>query len=108
MTGADEGYIRTWSRHEDASSREGIASLLTLGDVLPPSAAPRFKQFGPVSSVNWIFTVLSDAPKTHDGWWHVETKLTAAMGGYSTQVMRIWNTDGELIAEGMQCVAIFM
>lgn len=108
MSGAKEGYIRTWSRHHDAASREGIASLLTLGDVLPPSAAPLFKELGPVSSVNWIFTVLSDSPKTEDGWWHVETKLTAAMGGYSTQVMRIWNMDGQLVAEGMQCVAIFM
>ena len=108
MSGADEGYIRTWSRHEDAASREGMASLLTLGDVLPPSAAPLFKAFGPVSSVNWIFTVLADEPKTEEGWWQVETRLTAAIGGYSTQVMRIWNTDGQLVAEGMQCVAIFM
>ena len=108
MSGADEGYIRTWSRHHDAASREGIASLLTLGDVLPPSAAPLFKAFGPVSSVNWIFTVLADDPKTEEGWWHVESRLTAATGGYSTQVMRIWNTDGQLVAEGMQCVAIFM
>ncbi len=108
MSGADEGYIRTWSRHVDFASREGMASLLTLSDVLPPSASPLFKQFGAVSSVNWIFTVLSDDPQTKDGWWHVETKLTAAAGGYSTQVMRIWNTHGELVAEGMQCVAIFM
>ncbi len=108
MSGASEGYIRTWSRHDDAASREGIASLLTLGDVLPPSAAPLFKQMGAISSVNWIFTVLTDAPKTEEGWWQVETKLTAAAGGYSTQVMRVWNTDGQLVAEGMQCVAIFM
>jgi len=108
MSAAKEGYIRTWSRHADAASRQGIASLLTLGDVLPPSAAPLFKQMGPISSVNWIFTVLTDEPKTEDGWWHVETKLTAATGGYSTQVMRIWNTEGQLVAEGMQCVAIFM
>lgn len=108
MSGAEQGYIRTWSRHGDAASRGGIASLLTLGDVLPPSAAPLFKQLGAISSVNWIFTVLTDTPTTHEGWWHVETKLTAAAGGYSSQVMRIWNTEGELVAEGMQCVAIFM
>jgi len=108
MSGANEGYIRTWSRHADPVSREGMASLLTLGDVLPPAAAPLFKQFGAISSVNWIFTVLTDDPQTKDGWWHVETKLTAAAGGYSSQVMRIWNIDGQLVAEGMQCVAIFM
>ena len=108
MSGADKGYIRTWSRHADPASREGIASLLTLGDVLPPSASPLFKQMGAISSINWIFTVLTDEPKTKDGWWHVETDLTAAAGGYSSQVMRIWNTEGQLVAEGMQCVAIFM
>jgi acyl-CoA thioesterase len=108
MSGADEGYIRTWSRHADPASRDGVASLLTLGDVLPPSASPLFKQLGPVSSINWIFTVLTDNPVTEDGWWHVETRLTAAIGGYSSQVMRIWNTEGRLVAEGMQCVAIFM
>jgi len=108
MSGAKDGYIRTWSRHADPDSREGMASLLTIGDVLPPSAAPLFKQFGAISSVNWVFTILSDNPQTEDGWWHVETRLTAAAGGYSTQVMRIWNTNGQLVAEGMQCVAIFM
>lgn len=108
MSGASEGYIRTWSRHHDESSRLGAASLLTLGDVLPPAAAPLFTEFGPVSSVNWIFTVLTDEPTTDDGWWQVETRLSAASGGYSTQVMRVWNTKGQLVAEGMQCVAIFM
>lgn len=108
MSGAKEGYIRTWSRHKDPASREGMASLLTLGDVLPPAAMPMLKKMGPVSSVNWMFNVLVDDPQTDDGWWHVETKLTAASGGYSSQVMRYWNTDGVLVAEGMQAVAIFV
>lgn len=108
MSGAKDGYIRTWSRHVDPASRDGIGSLLTLGDVLPPAAAPLFTKMGPISSVNWIFTVLTDTPQTEDGWWHVESKLTAAAGGYSSQVMRIWNTNGDLVAEGMQCVAIFV
>lgn len=107
MIGAQDGYIRVWSRHIDPASRDGICSLLTIGDVLPPAAAPLMKQPGPISSISWIFTVLTDEPRTEDGWWHIETKLTAAGGGYSSQVMRIWNTDGDLIAEGMQCVAIF-
>ena len=108
MSGAKDGYIRTWSRHKDPASRSGMASLLTLGDVLPPAALPMLKKMGPVSSVNWMFNVLVDKPTTDDGWWHVETKLTAAGGGYSSQVMRYWNTDGVLVAEGMQAVAIFV
>jgi acyl-CoA thioesterase len=108
MSGAERGYIRTWSRHQDKASREGIASLLCLADVLPPAALPMFKQMGPVSSMTWIFNVLQDDSKTEDGWWHVETDLTAAQGGYASQVMRIWNTEGELVVEGVQSVAIFV
>lgn len=108
MSGVDRGYIRTWSRHHHAGSREGMASLLCLADVLPPAALPMFKQMGPVSSMTWIFNVLVDEPKTKDGWWHVETDLTAAQGGYASQVMRIWNTQGDLIVEGVQSVAIFV
>jgi acyl-CoA thioesterase len=52
--------------------------------------------------------VLQDDSKTEDGWWHVETDLTAAQGGYASQVMRIWNTEGELVVEGVQSVAIFV
>lgn len=108
MSGAEKGYIRTWSRHHDAASRDGVASFVTLGDVLPPAALPMFKKMGPVSSVNWMLNILVDNPTTKDGWWHVETKLTAASGGYASQVMRYWNADGVLVAEGMQAVAIFV
>lgn len=103
----DEGYIRTWSRHKDAASRTGIESLLCIGDVLPPAAMPLMRKFSPVSSMSWMFNLLTDTPQTEDGWWHVESRLTAAQGGYSSQVMRIWNTDGELVVEGMQSIAIF-
>ena len=103
----DEGYIRTWSRHKHAASRAGIESLLCIGDVLPPAAMPLMKSFAPISSMSWIFNVLVDDPATTDGWWHVESRLTAARGGYSSQAMRIWNTDGQLVVEGLQSVAIF-
>ena len=107
MSGASEGYIRTWSRHIDIASRTAPAGLLTIGDVLPPAAMPIMQKRGPVSSVNWLFTVLTDTPQTEDGWWQIEARLTAAHGGYSTQVMRIWNMAGDLVAEGQQCIAIF-
>lgn len=102
-----EGYIRTWSRHKDPASRDGIGSLLCIGDVLPPAAMPLLRKFAPVSSMSWIFNLLTDTPETDDGWWHIESRLTAAAGGYSSQVMRIWNMAGELVVEGLQSVAIF-
>ena len=106
-TSQDEGYIRVWSRHHHENSRDGTPSLLCIGDVLPPGALPMLKRPVPVSSMTWMFNILSDTPSTEDGWWHIETRLTAAHGGYSSQVMRVWNYSGELIAEGMQSVTIF-
>lgn len=107
MSGGTSGRLRCWSRHKDPASRDGEASLLCLADVLPPAAFTVIKQIGPVSSMTWICNILR-TPKTRDGWYHVEADLTAALNGYSSQVMRIWNTDGELIVEGMQSVAIFV
>ena len=103
----EDGYIRTWSRHLDPYSREGIGSLLCLADVLPPAAMPLMRTMAPISSMSWLVNVLSPKPETVDGWWQVETRLSAAQSGYSTQVMRIWNVKGDLVIEGMQSVAIF-
>ena len=69
---------------------------------------PTFKKMGPISSVNFSLNILVDDPQTKDGWWQVETRQSAAEGGYSSQIMRIWNIDGKLVAEGMQCVAVFI
>ena len=103
----NEGYIRTWSRHRDPNSRSSLGSLLCIADVLPPAAMPLLRKMAPVSSMSWIINVLTTEPKTQNGWWHIETKLTAAGDGYSSQLMRIWNSEGELVIEGMQSVTIF-
>lgn len=108
ITGADRGYVRVWSRHRDTAMHDRIEGLLSIADVLPPAVFPMLRTPGPNSSMNWICNILSDQPRTRDGWWMIETDLTAAQGGYSSQVMRVWNTDGELIADGMQSVVIFV
>ena len=68
---------------------------------------PLMRTMAPISSMSWLVNVLSPKPETEDGWWQVETRLSAAQSGYSTQVMRIWNVKGDLVIEGMQSVAIF-
>lgn len=107
MSGGTRGYLRCWARHADEASREGEASLLCLGDILPPATFPIMTQLGPVSSMTWICNFLRE-PKTSDGWYMVESDLTAARKGYCSQVMRIWNRDGALIADGMQSIAVFV
>jgi len=108
MIGANEGYIRVWSRMKDPASRTGIVSFLTLGDVLPPAASPIMPSPAPISSVNWMMNFTQEDMITREGWWQVETRLTAAQNGYSSQLMRFWNTEGVLVAEGLQAVAIFI
>ena len=108
ITGSKQGYIRTWARHKDPASWEGLGGFLTLADVLPPAALPMFTQMGPVSSMNWQINILDDEPTTENGWWQVENTLTAASGGYSSQIMRYWNRAGKLCAEAIQSVTIFI
>jgi acyl-CoA thioesterase len=106
MSGGTTGDLRCWCRHKDPASRDGEAALLCLADILPPAAMTVMTELGPVSSMTWIFNLLR-APETDEGWYQVEAKLTAAQDGYSSQIMRMWNRQGELIVEGMQSIAIF-
>lgn len=108
FTGADVGHMRVWSRHKDPEARDTIEGLLSLADVLPPAVFPLCTRLGPNSSMTWICNFLTDTPTTRDGWWMVESDLTMARDGYSSQVMRIWNTEGDLVVEGMQSVIIFI
>ena len=107
MRGGTRGYMRIWARHADPGSRDGDVSLLCLADILPPSTFPIMTKLGPVSSMTWICNFLRE-PVTTDGWYMLEAELTAARDGYCSQVMRIWNINGDLIADGMQSIAIFV
>ena len=106
VSGAERGYLRAWARHRAPEARSGESALLCLADILPPAAMPMLTKPGPVSSMSWICNMLRD-PDTRDGWYMVEAELSAARDGYSSQVMRIWNTDGQLVVEGMQSIVIF-
>ena len=51
--------------------------------------------------------LLTDAPRTRDGWWLLESRADHVRGGFSTQDMTIWNTDGACVAKGRQMVTVF-
>lgn len=108
VTAADRGYIRAWARHKASASWTAPEALLCIGDILPPAVYPMLKKPGPNSSMTWICNVLDDDLSTEDGWWQVETDLSAARDGYSSQVMRAWNSRGDLVLDGMQAVAVFV
>lgn len=108
FTGADHGYIRAWVRHRDETVRQTAEGLMSLADVLPPAVFSKARKLGPNSSMNWICNFLSENSTSRDGWWMMETDLTVARDGFSSQVMRMWNADGDLVIDGMQSVVIFV
>ncbi len=106
--GAERGYVRLWARHRDERMHGTLEGLISIADLPPPAIYPTLKKPGVNSSMNWIFNVLSEDVHTRDGWWMLEHELTAGHNGYSSQVMRVWNTQGDLVVDGMQSVIIFV
>ncbi|CAN5668112.1 thioesterase family protein [soil metagenome] len=97
-----------WARLRDRVGLDPMVELLAVGDALPPAA---FKLFGkapvPISSLTWIVNLLTPTPTTRDGWWLLSAVTDRAQHGCSSQVMTMWNADGEPVAQGMQSVALF-
>ena len=107
LTGPGEPVVRRWARLAEKENLDPISELILLGDVLPPGAMRAMKRQGPLSSINWSFNLLTTSPETRDGWWLSENASQHAADGYSSERLRLWNTDGKQVLDGMQCVAIF-
>jgi len=99
---------RIWFRHRDAQAREGIVPLIALADAPPPAIMAMFPQFAPISTMTWSIDMLTDNPRTTDGWWLIQSVATTAHQGYSTQAMMVWNAGGEPVLVHSQNVAIFV
>lgn len=108
FSGADRGYVRAWARHRDPAIWDQPEGLMSIADVLPPAVFSKAKKIGPNSSMTWICNFMTEELTTRDGWWMLENELSVASNGFSSQVMRVWNTDGDLVIEGMQSVVIFV
>jgi acyl-CoA thioesterase len=96
-----------WVRLEERAGLHPMVELLSVADALPPAAMPLFKAPGPVSSLTWLVNLLTPQPATRDGWWLLRATSDYARSGSSSQVMRIWNAQGDPISSGMQSVALF-
>jgi acyl-CoA thioesterase len=108
LTGQDSAEMLTWVRFNETPICHPAIALLALGDALPPAALHLFREFGPISSMNWTVNMLADEPATDgDGWWLLEAKSRYARGGFSVQDMIIWNRAGQAVASGSQGVAIY-
>lgn len=85
-----------------------IAALLALADLPPSAAMPMFPAFARISSMTSGLNFLTDHPSTEDGWRLLESRAESASGGYSSQDMFVWSSNGEPVIAGRQPVAIFI
>ena len=99
--------ISRWVRLKERGGLDPYAEIIAIGDTLPPGSMRAMERPGPLSSINWSLTVLGDAVTTRDGWWLLETASNHLADGFSSETLRMWNTDGVEVMRGLQSVAIF-
>jgi acyl-CoA thioesterase len=99
--------VSRWVQLEDRTGLDPMVELIAIGDALPPAALPLMTVRGPISSMTWIVNILTPTPRTRDGWWLLRSTSDYTREGCCSQDMRIWNSDGELVATGMQSIALF-
>jgi len=107
VSGPGEPIVRRWARLKNRKELDPISELILLGDVLPPGAMRAMQRQGPISSINWSFNLLETNPQTEDGWWVSENASQHANNGYSSERLRLWNSEGQQVIDGLQSVAIF-
>jgi acyl-CoA thioesterase len=99
--------VRRWVRLQHRDRLDPYAELVAIGDTLPPGSMRAMERPGPISSINWSLTLLGENPTTRDGWWLLETASNHMADGFSSETLRMWNTDGTEVMRGLQSVAIF-
>lgn len=97
-----------WVRLKERDGLHPMVEMMVIGDALPPAAMALFSKPGPISSMTWMVNLLTPEPKTSDGWWLTRSTADLVQDGSSSQVMRLWNSDGQPVVAGMQSVAIFV
>jgi acyl-CoA thioesterase len=101
------GFVR-WCRLRARDGLDPEIELIAIADALPPAAMALAKAWGPISTTTWQLNLVTDAPRTRDGWWLLRADTQQAGKGASSQKMTIWNRDGEPIATALQSVALFV
>lgn len=99
--------LRRWVRLNDRAGLDPYGELIAIGDTLPPGSMRAMERMGPISSINWSFTMLGDQWTTRDGWYLLETRSNHMADGFSSETLRLWTSEGVEVMRGLQAVAIF-
>ena len=106
--GVDHGAtVRRWARLTEDHGLDPVSKLVLMGDVMPPGAMRVMQRMGPISSINWSFNVLDPDSESEGGWYLAENASQHADKGYSSERLRMWDTKGRQVLDGLQCVAVF-
>ena len=99
--------IRRWARLTEDHELDPVSKLVLMGDVMPPGAMRIMQRVGQISSINWSFNVLDPETQSEGGWYLAENASQHANAGYSSERLRMWDTDGRQVLDGLQNVAVF-
>jgi acyl-CoA thioesterase len=106
VSGAAKPEYLAWLRHRDQSARNDIASLIALGDAVPPAALAMFANFAPISTITWFIDFFSNEI-SGAGWHLMQVEAETISDGYSSQRMVLWDTSGTPVLIARQNIAIF-
>ncbi|WP_293855779.1 thioesterase family protein [Sphingomonas sp. SCN 67-18] len=96
-----------WLRLRDAAPPSGPATLVALGDALPPAVMTQFTAFAPISSMTWSVEFLSSATPPGGDWYLMHSIAETAGEGYSAQTMTLWHESAAPVLISRQTVAIY-
>ncbi|MGB3722210.1 MAG: thioesterase family protein [Pacificimonas sp.] len=96
-----------WFRAKDRETLDPMTEMMLIGDGLPPAAMALMTKAVPLSSLTWIYNILTPEPVSADGWWLLRATSDHIEHGCTSQDMSVWNMDGALSARGMQSIALF-
>ncbi|MEM7780907.1 MAG: thioesterase family protein [Pseudomonadota bacterium] len=106
--GEDHGAtVRRWARLTEDHGLDPVSKLVLMGDVMPPGAMRVMQRMGPISSINWSFNILDPHTQSEGGWYLAENASQHADSGYSSERLRMWDSQGKQVIDGLQCVAVF-
>lgn len=108
FTGADEAKLAGWCRLADASVPVDEELVATLVDAWPAPVIAMLTSPKPASSVTWSLNFVHPLPKTEGHpWWMYASHANVAADGYAHCTSALWDRSGQLVAQGVQMVAVF-
>jgi acyl-CoA thioesterase len=108
FSGTQTDQLGGWMRYQTPPTMLTPALLVGLIDAWPPTAAPNYQGFKPLSTIGWSIhfaNPLTDTdPAEHLGYL---AKVNHAADGLSSSKAQIWNQQGQLLATSYQTNIIY-